>query len=316
MTHKFFAISYATLICVYPSLAQEYPSKPIRLVTSGMGGGTDLVSRFLSQALPTTLGQQLIVDNRANSVIAGDIVAKAPADGYTLLVGSSSHWLAPFLQDNVPWDPIRDFAPITLTTRSPNVLVVHPSVKANSVKELIALAKSSPSELNYSSALTGGSTHLSAELFKVMTGVDIVRIAYKGSAPAFTDLVAGRTQLMFATIGQVKQTANAGRIKALAITTAKPSPLYVGLPTIAETVAGYESTSFFGVFAPARTPQSVINRLNHDMVQVLRSTDLKERFAALGVETVGSTPSELATAVKSEMHSMGKVIKDGGIKAE
>jgi tripartite-type tricarboxylate transporter receptor subunit TctC len=203
-----------------------------------------------------------------------------------------------------------------MTTRSPNVLVVHPSVAANSTKELIALAKAKPGELNYSSALTGGSTHLSAELFKAMAGVNIVRIAYKGSAPAFNDLVAGQTQLMFATVTQVVQFVKTGRLRALAITTAQPSPLFPGLPTVSATITGYESTAMFGVFAPARTPPAVVNRLNRDIARVLNGAEIKDKFTNMGVETIGSTPAELAVAMKAEMASMGKVIRDAGIRAD
>ena len=308
--------SAAAMTTAGAAYSQDYPSKPIRIITPGLGGGTDLVARLLAHELPPMLGQQIIVDNRPSAAIAGALAAKAQPDGYSLIVASSSHWLAPYMQDNLAYDPIKDFAPVTMTTRSPNVLVVHPSVAANSTKELIALAKARPGELKYSSALTGGSTHLSAELFKAMAGVNIVRIAYKGSATAFNDLVAGQTQLMFATVTQVGQFVKSGRLRALAITTAQPSPLFPGLPTVAATIPGYESTATFGVFAPAKTPAAIVNRLNRDIARMLNSAEIKEKFTNIGVETIGSTPAELAAAVKAEMTSMGKVIKDASIRAD
>ncbi len=215
---------------------QNYPTKPVRIVTSGIGGGNDFVSRLIAQGVSGPLGQQVIVDNRPSGVIPGDIVAKAPPDGYTVLIASGSLWILTLLQDNVPYDPVRDFAPISSIDRDSNVLVVIPSLPAKSVKELIALAKARPGELNYASTATGASGHLSAELFKAMAGVNIVRIPYKGNAQAFTDLIGSQAQvqLMFPSAGSVATHVKSDRLRALAVTAAQPSALFPGLPTVAD----------------------------------------------------------------------------------
>ncbi|MBI4189464.1 MAG: tripartite tricarboxylate transporter substrate binding protein [Betaproteobacteria bacterium] len=293
---------------------QEFPNKPIRMVTSPPGGGADFASRLIAQGLSGPLGQQVIVDNRGG-IIPMEIVSKAPPDGYTLLL-SASLWLTPLLQ-NTPYDPVRDFSPITLVGNSPNVLVVHPSLPVKSVKELIALAKARPGELNYASGATGASTHLAAESFKSMAGVDIARIPYKGNGPALNALIGGQVQLMFATAGSVTPHLKSGRLKGLAVTSARPSALAPGLPAVTTSgLAGYESAAPYGIFAPAGTPATLINRLNQEIVRVLKQADVKDRFFNSGIEIVGSSPEGLAATVKSEMARSGKVIKDAGIRAE
>ena len=296
-----------------------YPNKPIRIVAPEAGGGTDFAARLIAQGLSSSLGQQVIVDNRggAGGAIAIGIVAKAPADGYTLLCFATNFWLLPFLQDNVSYDPVRDFLPVTLAVTSPNILVVHPSVAADSVKELIALARARPGQLNYGSGATGGTPHLAAELFKAMARVNVARISYKGTASALTGLLGGEVQLMFPTIVSVMPHVKSGRLRALAITTAQPSPVAPDLPTVAASgLPGYESISINSVFAPANTPAAVINRLNQAIVQVLRGPEVKERFLNAGTETVGSTPAQLAATMKSDMARMGRLIKEAGIRAE
>ena len=249
------------------SLGQDFPIKPIRIVTLEPGGGTDFSARIIAQGLSGNLGYPVIVDNRggANGVIAAQIVAKASPDGYTLLLNGSPVWLLPFLQDNVPYDPIKDFSPVGLVTSAPNVLVVHPSSAVNSVKELIALAKAKPGTLNYGSAATGGSPHLAAELFKALAGVNIVRIPYKGAGLALNDVIGGRVQMMFPTAATVAPYLKSEKLKVLAVTTGQPSALFPGLPTVATTVPGYESASTVGVFAPAGTPAALVNRLNQEI---------------------------------------------------
>ena len=299
--------------------SQNYPNKPIRMVTAASGGGIDFVVRLISPALSDSLGQQVIVDNRggANGIFAARAVATAPPDGYTLLIYASTIWLAPFFQQNVTYDPVRDFAPITLATKSSNILVVHPSLPVRSVKELIALAKARPGELNYASASTGGSPHLAAELFKAMAGVNIQRIAYRGSGPANIALVAGEVQLSFAVPASVAHYVKTGRLRALAVTSAEPSPLAPGLPTVAAAgLPGYESVTPVGMFAPAQTPATLINRLNQEIVRVLNRADIKEKFFNVGVETVGSSPEQFAAVVTSDMAKWGKVLKDAGIRVE
>ena len=296
---------------------QEFPNKAIRIVSTGAGGGNDFVARIIAQALTGNLGQQVIVENRpgANGIIAAQTVAKAAPDGYTLLNYSGGFWLLPFLQ-NVPYDPVKDFSPVTLAVSSPSILVVHASLPVKSVKELIALAKARPGDLNYGTGSTGSTPHLAAELFKAMAGVNILRIPYKGSGVALNAILVGEVQLVFATAGPVGPHVKSGRLKALAVTSLKPSALAPGLPTVAATLPGYDAASVFGVFAPAKTPAAVINRLNQELVRVLNGADVKEKFLAAGIETVGTSPQEFAATIKSEMDRMGKVIKDAGIRGE
>jgi tripartite-type tricarboxylate transporter receptor subunit TctC len=294
---------------------QDYPSKPIRMVSPGPGGGADFVARFIAQGISGPLGQQVVVENRPAGVIPGQMVTKARPDGYTLLVNGNSFWIAPLMQDNIPYDPVKDFSPITSAVGSPNILVVHSSVAANSVKDLIALAKAKPGALNYASASAGGSVHLSAELFKYMAGVNIVRISYKSSGASVTALVAGEVQLMFANAPPVVPHVKSGRLRALAVTTLQPSTLFPELPTVAGSgLPGFEVASVYALFAPARTPAAIVNQLNQEIVRFLVRTDVKEKFLAAGVETIGSSPEELAAAMKSEMARMGKVIKLAGIR--
>jgi tripartite-type tricarboxylate transporter receptor subunit TctC len=289
--------------------AQPYPSKPVRIVTTEPGSGNDLVARLIAAGLSGNLGQQVIVDNRG--ILAGEIVAKAPPDGYTLLAYGSPFWLAPFIRNNVGYDPVRDFAAVTLSASSPNILVVHPSLPVNSVRELIALAKARPGELNYGSSSTGATPHLAAELFKSMAGVNIMRVPYKGSGAALNDLIGGQVQLMFPNAGAATPHVKSGRLRALAVTTAQPSVLAPGLPTMAASgLPGYESVSPFGIFAPAGTPAVIINRLNQEIVRVLITAEVKERLYNVGVEVVGGSPEQLMVTMKSEMAMWGKVIRD------
>ena len=295
--------------------SQEYPHKPIRLISPGPGGGADFVARFIAQGISGPLGQQVVVDNRPAGVIPGQIVSKATPDGYTLMVNGNSFWIAPLMRDHLAYDPVKDFAPITSAVGAPNILVVHSSVAAHSVKDLIALAKAKPGVLNYASASAGGSVHLSAELFKHMAAVNIVRISYKTSGTAVTSLVGGEVHLMFANAPSVVPHVKSGRLKALAVTTLQPSVLFPDLPTVsAAGLPGFEVASVYALFAPARTPTAIINRLNQEVVRFLARTDVKEKFFATGVEPIGSSPLELAGAMKSEIARMGKVIKDAGIR--
>lgn len=297
--------------------AQEFPTKPIRMVTSQSGGGTDFVSRLLAQGLTASLGKQVVVDNRPSGIIIGDIVAKAAPDGYTMFLNGSAFWLQPFLQPNTPYDPVKDFTPITLTTTSPNVLVVNPSLPARSVKDLIALARARPGELNYGSSSIGTPTHLGAELFKQMTGLNIVRVAYKGNGPALIALVAGEVHLMFANAAAVSPHVRSGRLRALAAASAQPTDLAPGLPTVAAAgLPGFESSSTYGVFGPARMPRQLVDRINQEMVKVLTSAEVRERLFKAGMEVIASSPDELASAMKADMTRMGKIIRDAGIRAD
>jgi tripartite-type tricarboxylate transporter receptor subunit TctC len=297
--------------------AQNFPNKPIRIVTGSAGGGQDLATRIIAQGLSASWGQPVIVDNRGGSgIVTAEIVSRAPPDGYTLLLAASPHWLLPLLQDNVPYDPVKDFSPVTLALRLPNIVVVNPTLPVASIKELIALAKAKPGALNYGSSGTGASTHLSAELFKAMAGVSIVRVPYKGGGPALTAVLSGEVQIWFPNAAAASAPVKSGKLRALAITSAQPSILSPELPTVAASLPGYESVSMIGIFAQAKTRSGIIDQINREVVRILNTVDVKERLLSTGVETVGSTPKEFETAVKSEMVKWSKVIKDAGIRAE
>lgn len=287
---------------------QAYPNKPIRIVTSGLGGGSDFTARLIAQGISGPLGQPVIVDNRASGIIPAIIVSKAPPDGYTLLVAGSSFY---GLLQKVPYDPVKDFSPVTSTDTSCNVLVVLPSSPVRSVKELIALAKAKPGVLNYSMS---GADYIAGELFNAMAGVKILPIAYQSTAAAVIGLLNGEVQLFFGTMSTVFPLIKSGKMVALAVTSSKPSAHAPDLPTIAETLPGYESCSITGIFAPANTPATIINQLNREIVRLLNTTELKERFLNVGTEAVGSSPGEFAAQTKSNIAKLAKVIKDAGIK--
>ena len=279
--------------------AQDYPHKPVRIVASGTGGGGDFASRVIAQGLTSNLGQQVVVENRGGGIGAAEVVARAQPDGYTLMFYGSTIWVSPFMRSNLPYDPVRDFAPVTLAIRSPNVLAVNPSVAAKSVKELIALVKSKPGELNYAARASGSTPHLAAELFKSMAGVEVVRIPYKSNGAAYTDLLSGQVQLMFATTGGATPHIQSGKLRALAVTGAQPSPLVPGLPTVsAAGLPGYESVSMSGVFVPAKTPRLLINRISSEIIKVLNSADVKERLFGSGVEVAAILPLALRERVR------------------
>src|SRR5688572_14872370 len=294
--------------------AQNYPNRPIRIVTAAVGGGIDVTARFLAAGLTERLNQQVIVDNRGGTNVAPQTVAKATPDGYTLLIHNNTVWIAPLL-DKVPYDHQKELWPISLTSRSPNILVVHPSLQVGTVKELIALAKSNPGKIDYASGPVGASNHLAAEVFKAMTGTDLVRIGYKGGGPALNDVLAGQVKVMFATSGSVTSHVQSGRLKALGVTSAEPSPLVPGMPTVAASgVPGYSSEAIYGLWAPARTPAAIMARLNREAVRVLSQPDVKERFFKSGVEAVGTTPQQFAAAIKAETARLAKVLEGVGIR--
>lgn len=295
--------------------AQTFPTKLIRIVTTTAGSNNDLVARLLAQGLAANLGQQVVVDNRGGGTLPMELVVKAAPDGHNLLLNGSTLWLLPYMRDSVPWDPLKDFLPITLAASSPAILVVHPSLPVKSVKDLILLARARPGQLNYGSGGAGSATHLSAELFKAMAGVNIVGILYKGIAPALTSLIAGEVQVSFATPASAVPLVSAGRLKALAVTSAKPFPLFPDLATVAASgLPGYESATLSGILAPAGTPAGIIELLNHEIVRVLNRPDVKERLANSGAIVVGGSPDQLSGVMKSEMARMGKIIKAAGIR--
>jgi len=294
---------------------QAYPTRPIRIVTADPGGANDFLSRLIGQGMSESLGQQVIVDNRASALVA-PLVAKSTPDGYTLLVATGIVWIVPLLQAT-QYDPVKDLVPITLAVSLPSILVVHPSVAVASVKELIALAKARPGELNYGSGANGSATHLAAELFKAMAGINVVRVPYKAAGPAVNGLIGGQVQMMVATASSVAPHIKSGRLKALAVTSARPSEMVPDLPTVsASGVPGYEAATLIGVFAPAKTPAAIIGRLHQEIVKALNRPDIKAKLHNGGMEIVGSTPTQSTTMIAADMATMGKVIRDTGIRAE
>ena len=306
------------MICSGAVSGQAYPNKPIRIITTGTGGGLDFVARLIAQELSVTLGS-VIVENRAGAggIIAIEAAAKAPPDGYTLILLGSTLWFLPLMRSDVTWDPVKDFAPITLVGSAPNILVVHPSLPVKSVKELIAFAKLKPGQLNFSSSGAGSTNHLSGELFKAMAGVNVVHVPYRAVGPALSAVIAGEVEVMFPSSNAAAPHIKSGRLRGLGVTSAKPSVLSPGMPTVAAAgLPGYESTSMYGIWAPAKTPGAIIDRLHQEIVKVLNRAEVKQRFLATGVETVGSSPQEFAATIKSDMTVLSKIIRDAGIRAE
>jgi tripartite-type tricarboxylate transporter receptor subunit TctC len=289
------------------------------VVPQSAGASTDLTARLIGQKLNVVLGQPVIVDNRpgAGSIIGTDLVAKATPDGYTLLVVASSITLNPTLHKDLPFDPVWDLAPITQLSSFPNMLVVHPAVPVKTVKDLIALAKAKPGGINYGSSGTGTGTHLSAELFKYMTGVEMVHVPYKGGGPAVQALLGGQVQLNFATIVSVLPHVRGGKLRAVAVTTAKRSPSAPDVPTIAESgVPGYDHGPWNGFLAPAKTPRTVIGRLNEEVVRILHTPETRAVFNNEGAEPVGNKPEEFGAIIRDETAKWAKVIRAAGIKAD
>ncbi len=299
------------LLSAPASSASTYPTRPIRIVTSEPGGGNDILARIMAEGINSNLPQRAIVDNRG--IVAAEIAAKAAPDGHTLLVYGSNIWLMPFLRSKVAWDPLKDFTPVTLAVQLPNILVVHPNMTVKSVKELITLAKSKPGELNYAAGTIGVSPHLAAELFKSLAGVNLTMVPYKGGGPALNGLIGGETNLMFPNAGAVMPHIRSGRVRGLAVSTAKPSALVPDLPTIASTVPGYETTAVIHMFAPSGTPVAIIDVLNRETTRTLTRPEVKDRLFNLGAEVVASTPAQLGAYMRADMAKMGKVIKDAGI---
>jgi tripartite-type tricarboxylate transporter receptor subunit TctC len=299
--------------CAGVASGQAYPSKPVRITTYSVGGSNDFAARLLADGLAAPLGQPVIVDNRAGSVIPGEVVSKAPPDGYTILVAGGIFTILHLLQET-PYDPIRDFVQISLIGISPLILVVHPSLPVKSVKDLIAMAKAKPGDLNYAAGGLGGTSHLSMELFKSMARVNIQNVPYKGGGAALIDLLGGQVHMTIDG-SQLLPHVKTGKLRALGVTSAQPSPLFPGMPTIASSgVPGYEAISMLGVFAPAKTPAAIVNRLNQEIVRLMKLPDVREKFLNSGIDAVGSTPEEHAAKYKSEVARWGAVIKSANIR--
>jgi tripartite-type tricarboxylate transporter receptor subunit TctC len=299
------------------AMAQEYPARPVRLIIPfPPGGSNDVVGRLIAIKLGDRLGKQVVVDNRsgAGGVIGTEVAAKSPPDGYTLLVVSMAHAVNPWLY-KLGYDPIKDFAPIGLLAKGANVLVVHPSLKVTNVAELIALAKKQPGDLQYASAGIGSFQHLGAELFKLMTGVDMLHVPFKGGGPALVDVVGGHTKVMFSSMVQTVPHIHSGKLRALGTGGLEPAVL-PDVPTIAETVPNYEAVNWWGMVAPVGTPQAIIDKLNTELEVVQKSPEVLKQFAAEGGEPVPMKPAAFGAFMVSEMDKWGKVVKQGGIKAE
>jgi len=301
--------------------AQAWPAKPIKwVVPFAPGGTTDILARTIGDKLAIALGQPVIIENKpgAGGGVGADYTAKAPADGYTIMGGTiSTHAINASLYKSLPYDPVKDFAPITLIARVPNMLVVNPDVPAKNVAELIALMKASPAKYTFASSGNGTSQHLSGELFKTMAGVEMQHIPYKGSPPALQDVVGGQVTMTFDNITTAWPLAKGGKLRALAVTTAKRSSVAPEVPTLAESgLAGYEVGSWQGVFAPAGTPPEIVKRLNAEIVKIIRMPDVNEKLTALGAEPVGNTPEEFGALVRAEVGKWADVVKKSGAKVD
>ena len=317
---KYITVVLALVLGMAAAQSQPYPSKAVRVI-SGFppGSGADITARVIGVKLYEATGQQFFVDNRpgAGSNIAAELAAKSPPDGYTLFIGTVANTINATLYSKLPFDFARDFAPVALTTAAPNVLVVHPSVPARSVKELVALAKSRPGQLNFASAGTGTAPHLSGELFNAMAGVKMMHVPYKGSPPAVLDLVAGSVDVMFSPASTVLPHIKSERLRALAVTTAARLSSLPELPTVAESgLKGYETVTWFGFVAPAKTPTAIVTRLNAEIVKALALPDVRSQFELQGIEILGGPPERFADYIREEIAKWARAIKLSGAKAE
>jgi len=301
------------------ALAADYPSKPIRLLVGfAPGGPNDTQARLIGQRLAANLGQPVVVDNRAGAdgVIAADMVAKANPDGYTLILVSAGHAISHNFHHSMPFDPIRDFQPIYMVSTSPFVLVAHPSLKAQSVAELISLARSQPDKLIYGSAGAGSSLHLATALFQSMTGTSMVHVPYKGGAPATTALLSGQVQLIFNNVVSSLPHVRSGRLRALGVTTTTPSPSFPGTPTIAETVPGYEVTAWYGILGPAKMPAALVAKLNSEIGKAVNAPEVRDKLLAAGLDVAGGPPERLGAHMRAEYTKWTTVVKQAGIRKE
>ena len=302
------------------ALAQQYPSRPVRIISPfAPGGGNDALCRIVAQRLGENLKQQIIVENRAgaNGIVGTEVAARSAPDGYTIVLIPSGHAVNASLYKKLPFDSIRDFSPISLVGSSPLVLAIHPSLPVRNVKDLIALAKARPGQLTYGSAGVGSSGHLGGALFETLTHTKMVHIPYKGMSPAITDLMAGQVTMTFGTSLSVVPQVRSGRLRALATTGAKRSPALPDLPTVAETgLPGYEASLWYGFVGPARLPPEIVNRLNSAIVAVLQMPEIRERLASQGVDPQHNTPEEFAKLIVSDVERWAKVIQRAGVQPE
>jgi tripartite-type tricarboxylate transporter receptor subunit TctC len=309
-----------TLLFSGELLGQVYPTRPIHLVVPASAGAgvTDIMARLVGRHLSNGFGQQVVIDNRpgASGILGSEVVSRAAPDGYTLLIANVSLVVNPFLYPKMPYDPLMDFVPVTMINSAPLLLVVHPSIAAKSVTELIAYAKSHPGQLNYGSGGRGSTPYLAAELFKSLSGIDAVHVPYKGGAPALSDLVGGQLSFIFENMPGTMPYVMAGNLRALAITSPQRSPLAPELPTMAEAgVPGYETTGWNGIFAVKGTPREIVGRLHSEVTKILRAPEVRRELAALGAEPGGDTPDEFGAFIKADMARWGMIIQENGIRS-
>ena len=315
------ALLVAFVSVALPAGAQQYPAKPIRMIIGfPPGGGTDIIGRIVAMRLSENLRQQILPDNRggASGQIGAELAAKAPPDGYTVMMAHiAAMSILPSLYPKLPYDPVRDFAPVTLVATSPNVVIVHPSLPARNIKELIALAKARPGQIHYESSGIGTVQHLAGELFKLQAKVNLVHVPYKGGGPAIIDMVAGHVQLGFDVVPVAGPQIKAGKLRALGVTTAKRSALFPELPTVVESgVPGFDLSTWWGLVAPAGVGKDVVARLHGEVVKVLALADVKERIAAAGADIVGNSPEEFGTFIRNERAKYARIVKDANIKID
>jgi tripartite-type tricarboxylate transporter receptor subunit TctC len=315
------AIVSLLLLPVAWAQAQGWPSKPVHFVIPfPAGGSTDIVARLIGERLSQSLGQPFVIDNRAGAggTLGSDSVAKAAADGYTMLIGTSStHAIAPSLYSKLPYDPVRDFSPVTLLGTATIMLVVNPSVPAKTVGELIALAKAKPGELTFASSGNGSVSHLTGEYFKSLAGIDMRHIPYKGDTPMIVDLVGGRVSMAFGTAVAFLPYTKSGKLDPLAVTNAQTSPIAPNLPTVAASgLPGFEALQWFGILMPAGTPKEIVSKLNAEIVKILKTPEMQQRLQGLGFEVVGNSPEQFAAFMRAETLKWGKIVKDSGAKID
>ena len=306
-------LAFGMALLPLAALAQDYPTRPIRVVTSAAGGAGDFVSRLIGQSIAGPLGQPVVVDNRG-ALPGIEAVQHARPDGYTLLIASNLFWLLPLLQ-KVAFDPLQSFTPVALTVTSPNVIVSHPSLPVKSVRELVSFARARPGELNFAGGSTGSASHLAGEMFKLLAKVNMVFVPYKGAGPALNDTIAGHVHVLFSNLAASGPHVKAGRLRALAVTSSQPSPLAPELPTVAsQGLPGYESEAIYGVFGPAGLPPAIVQRFNDEVTRALQRPEVRERLLATGSQIVAGSGPELGARVASEMKRMSKVIAQAGIR--
>jgi tripartite-type tricarboxylate transporter receptor subunit TctC len=318
---RYLGLAALLLISCGPAWAAAYPEKPVRIVVPyPPGGPTDILARVIGDKLSSAFRQPVVIDNRAGAggVVGSDLVAKAPPDGYVVVWGTSgSHAINATLHPRLPYDPVKDFAPVTLVAKGTNILVVHPSLPVRSVKELTALARANPGRLNFASAGNGATSHLAGEMFRLHSGARIAHVPYKGATPAITAVMSGEAEMAILDVPGVLPYIRAGKLRALGVASMRRSPVLPEVPTLHESgMPGFDTSSWHAVYAPARTPRDIVTRLNTEIRNVLKIPDVADRLLALGVEPVGNTPEELAEFLRSEIVRWGKVVRESGAKSD